>query len=136
VFIYCGCINLRLTHEHRGFGRKCNGWLRSHSVESLCQEFGDRVLVHVHLNDGWKRLVVVALQFIPEEKDVQMQRDKLTRALENLRNQHLWGDISDDDYRREQVTLEVFAKVTIYGTSLVAIEPKPSYAPLFAAMLM
>jgi len=180
---YRGRIILRLTHERRGPGRQCDAWPRSRSVESLCQEFGARVLAHVHLDDGWKTLVEAALQVEPEVNDLQEQRDKLTRALQNLRKQHLWGDISDEDYRQERMLLErklkiatpnpspthlpnlervaqllnelpalwshpgvtnrqrealsqeVFNVVTIEGKSLVALEPKPAYAPLFAAML-
>ena len=104
--------------------------------------------------------------------------------MENLRKQHLWGHIPDDDYRREMTDLErqikvanpdprptalpnmekaaellnnlpalwshqgvtnkqreslvqeVFSKITTDGNSLVSVEPKPSYRPLFAAMLM
>jgi DNA invertase Pin-like site-specific DNA recombinase len=176
--------NLRLIHERRGLGRKCDSRPRSRSVESLCQEFSDRVLAHVHLDDGWKNMIVAAMRAEPELKDLQGQRNRLTRALENLRKQHLWGDISDDEYRQERTALErqlkivshdpvpahlpnlerlaqllndlpelwshpavtngqrealiqeVFRKVTIDGTSLISIEPKPVYVPLFATMCM
>ena len=30
------------------------------------------------------------------------QGERLRRALENLRKQHQWGNISDDEYRRER----------------------------------
>jgi hypothetical protein len=35
-----------------------------------------------------------------------MPKERLRKALENLRKQHLWGDISDIDYRRERADLE------------------------------
>jgi hypothetical protein len=40
------------------------------------------------------------------------------------------------DEQREALSREVFNVVAIDGKSLVAIEPKPDYAPLFAAMLI
>ena len=40
----------------------------------------------------------------PQEQD-QSQQDRLQRALENLRKQHKWGDLSDQEYRRERDTL-------------------------------
>jgi hypothetical protein len=39
-----------------------------------------------------------------------------TDPLENLRKQHLWGDISDDEYRRDRTALE---------RQLKAISPPP-----------
>jgi hypothetical protein len=35
-----------------------------------------------------------------------IQAERLRKALENLRKQHLWGDISDIDYKRERAELE------------------------------
>ena len=37
----------------------------------------------------------------PKEHD-QSQQDRLQRALDNLRKQHKWGDLSDQEYRRER----------------------------------
>lgn len=179
---YRGRTGLRLTHERRALGRKCDTWPRSRSVVSLNKEFGERVLACIKLDEGWKDLIVAALRSNDEVKGIQEQSDRLLKALENLRKQHLWGDISDDDYRGERVSLErqlkvanpdprptaipnlekavqllndlpalwshqgvtneqreslvqeVFARITIDGKALVAVEPKPAYLPLFAAM--
>lgn len=121
---------------------------------------------------------------ISEAKAKKIQVERLRKALENLRKQHLWGDISDIDYRRERADLErqiqaitpdtihveipnleraaqllkelpalwqhpgvtnkqreslvqeVFNKISMDGGSLVSIEPKPTYAPLFADIMM
>ena len=180
---YRGRTVLRLTHERRMQGRDCKTWPRSRSVESLNQEFGERVLKHLHLDDGWKTMVAAALKGEKEVKNHDAQRDKLHQAIQNLRKQHLWGDISDADYRhdkmmldrqlktispanpgktlpnleraaqlindlpslwahsgvadkqREELVQEIFTKITIDGKNLAQIEPKPSYAPLFAAVL-
>ena len=99
-------VDLRLTHERRGPDRDCDAWPRSRSVESLNSQFGDRVLRHLHLDESWKRRVLAALQ---EEgpKPADQSRDVgLRHAIENLRKQHIWGDIADDDYRRERTALE------------------------------
>ena len=103
---YRGSTILRLTHERRALGRRCDTWPRSRSVDSLNQEFGDRVLKQLHLDDGWKTLVISALQGEQEIKNHDVQREQLHRAIENLRKQHLWGDISDDYYRRDRIVLE------------------------------
>jgi DNA invertase Pin-like site-specific DNA recombinase len=181
---YRGRMSLRLIHERRALGRKCDTRPRSRSVDSLCKEFNDRVLTYIHLDDGWKDLIIAALRGNDEVKGNQEQRDKLLKALENLRKQHLWGDISDDVYRNERTSLErqfkvsnpdprppalpnlekaaqllnnlpalwshqgvtneqreslvqeVFNKISIDGGTLVAVEPKSAYLPLFGAMLV
>jgi len=177
-----GHTDLRLTHERRTSGRNCDAWPRSCSVKQLSQEFGERVLTHMHLDRDWKTLVVAALQGESQKSDSRGQQERITRAMENLRKQHLWGDITDDDYRRERTALdlhlkaiapkvctdlpnlersaqilndlpalwshpgvtneerealvkEVFVRITVDGRALASIEPKPIYAPLFAAML-
>jgi hypothetical protein len=163
--------------------RDCKTWPRARSVESLNQEFGERVLKHSHLYDGWKTVVATALKGEKEIENNYAQRDKLHQVIQNLRKQHLRGDISDIDYRHNKMTLErqlktispanpgktlpnleraaqlindlpslwshsgvtdkqreelvqeIFTKITIDGKNLAQIEPKPSYAPLFAAVL-
>ena len=177
-------VDLRLTHERRGPDRDCDAWPKSQSVESLNSQFSDRVLQHLHLDESWKGRILAALQ---EEGPKPADQDRvvgLRQAIENLRKQHVWGDITDDEYRRERTTLErqiklftssaqpgnlpnlekaagflkdlpglwthagvtheqreslvkeVFSNITIDGKSLTSIEPKPSYAPLFATIVI
>ena len=184
---YKGEANLRLTHERRSLGKQCDVLPRSRSVESLNQEFADRVLTYVTLDEGWKNRIMAALTNnggVSEAKANQIQAERLHKALENLRKQHLWGDISDIDYRRDRAELErqikvitpdttptempnleraaqllkelptlwqhegvdnkqrealiqeVFNKISLDGKSLVAVEPKPAYSPLFADILL
>ena len=54
----------------------------------------------------------------PQKHD-QGQQNRLAGAIENLRKQHLWGDLSDDEYRREREGL-------VRQLKLVA---KPSQSP-------
>ncbi|MFC1945470.1 recombinase family protein [Chloroflexota bacterium] len=119
---YSNRTNLRMIHERNCGGKHCDTRPRSHSVESLCDQFGGRVLANFHLDDNWKTLATAALQTDPEPKDVQVQRDRLTQALKNLRKQHLWGDISDNDYRRERTALERELKIA-------TPHPTPAHLP-------
>lgn len=177
---------LRLIHERHSQGKQCKIMPKSRSVESLSQEFAERVLAYVKLDEGWKTRTMAVLTSdggVTDDKANQEQAEKLNKVLENLRKQHLWGDISDVDYRhergelarqindlsrdttpvqmpnmeraaqllnempvlwqhpgvtnkqRESLVHEVFNKISINGEALVAVEPKPEYAPLFADML-
>jgi hypothetical protein len=47
---------------------------------------------------------------------------KIERALENLRKQHMWGDLTDDEYRQERIALERQIK-------LVSPPPQPRHLP-------
>jgi hypothetical protein len=54
------------------------------------------------------------------------QGERLRRALENLRKQYQWGDISDDEYRRERGIimrqLKVHTSTTVMPTHLPNLE--------------
>ena len=101
-----GETDLRITHERRGPGRECDAWPRSGSVASLVAQFSDRVLAHMCLNAGWKAGIIKVLgQERPSEGDVR-QVETIRGALENLRKQHLWGDLPDEAYRRERALLQ------------------------------
>ncbi len=103
---YRGQTQLRLTHERRNLGRKCVTWPRSRSVDSLSHEFSECVLSYVKLDKNWKERVFAALNGDEQEKGSDEQRSKLERALENLRKQHTWGDVPDDEYCRERDALK------------------------------
>jgi DNA invertase Pin-like site-specific DNA recombinase len=103
---YRGNTDLRMTHERRTVGKACSIRPRSRSVDSLTGEFCDRVVSQIHLEDSWKPMVMKALLDEKKTTDTHDRQDRLARALENLRKQHLWGDISDDVYRRDRVPLE------------------------------
>jgi site-specific DNA recombinase len=182
---YKDTTKLRLIHERHSHGKQCNIMPKSRSVDSLNREFAERVLAYVNLDKGWKtRVMAVILNSgVTENKANQDQANRLSKVLENLRKQHLWGDISDADYKckrddlerqikvltpdttpvempnieraaqllnempvlwqhpgvtnkqRESLVQEVFNKISIDGEALVAVEPRPEYAPIFADML-
>ena len=62
----------------------------------------------MRLNDAWKIRVMESLH--QEEADGhregQVEVQKILPALENLRKQHLWGDLNDQEYRAERTALE------------------------------
>ena len=98
--------DLRITHERRGPGRECEAWPRSGSVSSLVAQFADRVLAHMRLDAGWKAGIIKVLgQEKPSTGD-ERQGETIQRALVNLRKQHLWGDLPDEEYRRERAALD------------------------------
>jgi DNA invertase Pin-like site-specific DNA recombinase len=181
---YHGITDLRMTHERRTVGKHCEIRPRSRSVALLSHEFDERVVSCIHLNNGWKNIIVKSLIDEQQPENTQQTIDKVTKAMENLRKQHLWGDISDSDYRRDRAVLEhqikelnydciprqlpnieraahfldnlpelwshpgvtekqrgslvqeMFTEIGIEGTKLVSIKPKPTYAPLFATMVV
>jgi len=97
---------LRITHERRGPGRECDAWPRSGSVSSLVAQFAERVISHMHLTGEWKAAVQNVLRQERSTEGDERQSESIKRALENLRKQHLWGDLVDDEYRRERAALE------------------------------
>ena len=159
--------------------------LEPHSirVEHLMSQFQEGVLPYVTLDQEWKEAVMKALCQGKDVPSDHQEQAKLERALTNLRKQHLWGDVSDDDYKQEKQELErhfrasapatvpiyrpnfdraaqlladlpalwkhpgttdsqrelfikeVFHQIRLRGSSLVSIEPKPDYQPMFACII-
>ncbi|PCI12328.1 MAG: hypothetical protein COB68_14820 [SAR202 cluster bacterium] len=67
---------------------------------------GDRVMPHLQLDASWKTRIISALKADePPQQENHQQGERLQRALENLRKQHKWGDISDEEYRSERNVL-------------------------------
>ena len=72
---------------------------------------GQRVLPDLKLDATWKTRIIDALKIQDPNDQDQAQQDRLAQAIENLRKQRLWGDISDENYRREREALERQMKV-------------------------
>ena len=97
---------LRLIHERQEGGHSCNASPKSYSIEPLSQQFNDRVLTHLHLPDDWKE-IIIGLTKEDEVKAVDdTQVKRVTQALERTRQLYKWGDLTDDEYRKERVELE------------------------------
>ncbi len=101
-----GNAKLRLSHERQNAGRNCNVWPRSQSVEAMSCQFQDRVLPYLVLPDTWKAMIFAATQREDERQLDGNEIPRLQKALENIRKQHKWGDLSDDAYRQERLDLE------------------------------
>ena len=65
-------------------------------------QMAHRVMPHLKLNPSWKARIIAVLKTEEPEEHDQSQQDRWQRALDNLRKQHKWGDISDQEYRRER----------------------------------
>ena len=75
---------------------------------------GDRVMPFLKLDATWKTRIIGALKGDQPPEQDQGQAQRLQRALKNLRKQHLWGDLSDEEYRREREGLERQLKLIIH----------------------
>jgi hypothetical protein len=102
----CGKTSLRLSHERQNTGRNCDTWPRSQSVEALSDQFRDRVLKYMELPDTWKSMIMEATMNDDGYQADTKEIPRIQQALENLRKQHLWGDLTDKAYRQERVVLE------------------------------
>ena len=174
-----GTVVRRLYH-----GRPFCG-LEPHSVrvENLMAQFHEGVLPYVELDGRWRSDIIKLLTAEDEQPNDAEQIKRLDRALGNLRKQHLWSDITDEEYRdqrhriesqlrslaprqpvlhlpnlergaqllqdlpalwvhegvsdnqREEFVGELFTTASINGNTLVALEPKMQYGPLFAYLV-
>jgi hypothetical protein len=74
---------------------------------ALVEQFGDRVVSQMVLDDRWKSWVIAALKRErPQSTTAPEQMTRIESALSNLRKQHKWGHISDEEYMREWTGLE------------------------------
>ena len=82
--------------------------LKPHSVrvENLMAQFHEGVLPYIGLDEGWEAAVVRALRQETEAPDCEGDKIRLEQALTNLRKQHQWGDITDEEYREERRPLD------------------------------
>ncbi len=62
-------------------------------------QFRDSILPYFTLDDDWKSIIFNAMNKKPEVSTHDEDRNRIKQALKNLRKQHLWGDITDEEYR-------------------------------------
>jgi hypothetical protein len=94
---------IRRLYHRRPF---CDLEPHSVRVEHLMAQFQEGVLPYVTLDQEWEHTVISALRQEEGASSHDHEQARLERALTNLRKQHLWGDISDDEYRQEKEDLE------------------------------
>ncbi|MCZ6867512.1 MAG: hypothetical protein O7E55_09310, partial [Chloroflexi bacterium] len=150
------------------------------SAPRIEDEFAERVLPYLTLDDGWRTAVLQAICKEGPKPDRSIELARVDSALANLRKQHLWGAVTDEQFKREYQALEsqrktlgsnpvrdvtpnleraaellsdlpklwdhpgvaleqrrdlareVFAELRLREGELVAVRPRPTYAPLFA----
>ena len=94
----------RLRHARTGDCRSG----RSVSARVVEEQMGQLLEERFALPEDWERQVLRMVGASPGESSDGRDRTaaRLTRALEALRKQHKWGDISDSDYRAEREAIE------------------------------
>jgi hypothetical protein len=70
------------------------------------EEFVERVLSQIKIDDGWQQAVLRAMTNEGPQPDRGLEIKKIDIAMANLRKQHLWGVITDEEFRAEHVSLE------------------------------
>lgn len=107
----------------RSYPRMFHSWHRcsmrplSVAVPALERELAERVLSCIKLDDGWQEAVLGALAKEGPGPDRGLERKRIEGAMANLKKQHLWGVVSDKEFRAEY---QVFAR------GLKALEPSAS----------
>ena len=97
---------MRLIHERQEGGHSCDASPKSYSIEPLRQQFNDRVLTHLHLPDDWKKMIM-GFTWGDEQKTADdTQKKRMEQALERTKQLYKWGDLTEDEYRKERVELE------------------------------
>ncbi|MEK7681437.1 MAG: hypothetical protein AAB369_01250, partial [Chloroflexota bacterium] len=59
------------------------------------------MIPHIALDDGWREAVLTGLAQKNPLPDHSGEVQRLETALANLRKQHLWGAMTDEDFRSE-----------------------------------
>jgi hypothetical protein len=97
---------LRLFHVRQGDGKACSTRPLSQTVAAVSEQFNSRVLTYLQLGARWKTRIVGALRRDQGKTEDAARVQRIQRALENLRKQHRWGDISDAEYHKEKESMQ------------------------------
>ena len=111
-----GSISLRMMHSLR----RCEMRPRSVPAPSVEHEFAERVLGCIKLDDGWRSAVLRAMSNEGPEPDNSLDIRRIDSAMANLRKQHIWDVISDEDFKAEYQALQRQRR---------ALEPKTAKRP-------
>ena len=157
---------------------------RSINANLVEVDFADEVLGWINLDEGWRDAVLKIPANEGPRPDQSLDMKRIEGAITNLRKQHLWGAISDEEFKKEHQILtrqlraltppaspkmtpnldraapllqdmpapwqhpgvspeqrrdmarEVIQEIRLREGRLVAVTPKPNYAPLFAYSLI
>ncbi len=64
------------------------------------------MLSQINLDDGWREAIIRAMTNEGPQADYSLEVKRIENAMANLRKQHLWGVITDDEFRGEYISLE------------------------------
>ena len=97
-----GLISPRMAHSwHR-----CAMRPQSVAARRIEEEFAQRVLGCVTLDDGWRQAVLRALAKEGPQPDHSLEIGRVDGALANLRKQHMWGAVSDEEFQADFQSLK------------------------------
>ena len=91
----------------------CSMTPRSVKAQAVEEEFVSGILSHIHLDDGWRDVVLKAITNEGPESDHTIDVRRIEGAMANLRKQHLWGVIADEDFKKQYRGLERQKKALI-----------------------
>ena len=117
-----GILNRNRSGSYR---RMCHGWhkcgLKPRSIPAprVEEELAHRVLRCITINDGWREAVLRALTREGPTPDNHLERRRIEAAIANLKKQHQWGAVADEEFKEEFQRL---------SRQLRALEPRPVQA--------
>ena len=88
-------LELRMVHSWR----RCKMYPQSVSAPRIEEEFARRVLGCIVLDDGWKDAVLRVLATEGPTPDNSIEIRRIDVALANLRKQHLWSAVTDQEFK-------------------------------------
>ena len=86
--------------------RRCTMRPQSVAAPRIEEEFAQGVLGCVALDDGCRQAVLRALAKEGPLPDHSLEMGRIDGALANLRKQHLWGAVSDEEFQAEHPGLK------------------------------
>ena len=97
----------RMYHQRR----RCQVKPLSINADRLKSTFGEDVLAHIRLDDGWREAILKAVANESPQPDNALEIRRTEAAITNLRKQHMWGAIADSEFGQEFQQLDRQKKV-------------------------
>ncbi len=85
--------------------RRCGARPLSVTAPKVEQEFSDRILSCLRLDDGWQAAVLGAMVKAGPRLDQSLEKRRVEAAITNLKKQHIWGAVLDEEFKSEYQAL-------------------------------
>ena len=85
---------------------RCDMRPLSVAVPMIEGEFANKVLSQIKIDDGWREAIIRAMTNEGPQPNNGLEIKRVENAMANLKKQHLWEVISDDEFRKEYMSLE------------------------------